>query len=84
MKKYNSGNTNTILIVIVLVVIVALGVWWFTMNNKPTQVPQDNVGIVNDSLPTPTTVQTTTTITNTKEENPPPPSPPPVRYVPEQ
>lgn len=49
MKKYNAGNTNTILIVIVLVILVAFGVWWFTMKSAPVD---DGGTTIDVNLPT--------------------------------
>lgn len=50
MKKYNSGNTNTILIVIVIIIVVALAVWYFAMHR--TAAPANNGGAdINVTLP---------------------------------
>jgi len=48
MKKYNSGNTNTILIVIVIIIIVVLGVWWYM---KKSATPADNGTNIDVNLP---------------------------------
>ncbi|OGI59611.1 hypothetical protein A2814_02995 [Candidatus Nomurabacteria bacterium RIFCSPHIGHO2_01_FULL_38_19] len=50
MRKYNSGNTNTIIIIIVLVIIVAFGVWWYSKSNS-TSAPDNSELNVDVNLP---------------------------------